>query len=518
MKGPDVTAPLTDPEPDPTPGLALDDGLLLDMRKVTKRFPGVVALSEVDFDVRPGEVHALVGENGAGKSTLIKILAGVYVPDGGEMSFRGHRYAVSTPRQARDAGIVTIHQELNLVAQMSVTENIFLGTELQRGPLLDRQTMHTRARALLARLHLDIDPTRAVGGLGVGQQQMVEVAKALHLQAHLIIMDEPTASLSKREIDDLFQIVGDLKRQGVSIIFISHHLEETFEISDRTTVLRDGRHIATMPTTSFTVDSLIRMMVGRELSEQIPKHDAHAGPEVLRVEGLTRAGAFSDINLRAHAGEIVGFAGMVGAGRTEVVRAIFGADPVDSGRVFLDGEPVDIRSPQDAIRHGIALLTEDRKGQGLVLQFDVRENISLAVLGRLTQGPWTSVARETSLAAGYIDRLSIKASSQQQLVTRPVGWHAAEGRPQQVAGDHAQGAHLRRADPRHRCGGQGRDLPHHVRARRPGRDHPDGQFGAPGDPRHQRPDHRHAGWPDPRRDDPGGGDPGGDHRAGDVAR
>ncbi len=309
MKGPDVDTPSTDLDP----GFAAPNTsseALLEMRKVTKRFPGVVALSEVDFDMRAGEVHALVGENGAGKSTLIKILAGVYQPDSGEMTFRQQRYAVSTPRQARDAGIVTIHQELNLVAQMSVTENIFLGTELQRGPLLDRQTMHARARALLARLHLDIDPTRAVGGLGVGQQQMVEVAKALHLQAHLIIMDEPTASLSKREIDDLFQIVADLKRQGVSIIFISHHLEETFDISDRTTVLRDGRHIATMPTTSLTVDSLIRMMVGRELSEQIPKHtEEHAGREVLRVEGLTRAGAFWDIDLVAHAGEIVGIAG-----------------------------------------------------------------------------------------------------------------------------------------------------------------------------------------------------------------
>ena len=320
MKVPDVDTPSTLRVPASD---TLAQAPLLEMRKVTKRFPGVVALSEVDFDMRAGEVHALVGENGAGKSTLIKILAGVYVPDSGEMSFRGQRYTVSTPRQARDAGIVTIHQELNLVAQMSITENIFLGTELQRGPLLDHQAMDARARALLARLHLDIDPTRAVGGLGVGQQQMVEVAKALHLQAHLIIMDEPTASLSKREIDDLFQIVADLKRHGVSIIFISHHLEEAFEISDRTTVLRDGRHIATMPTASLGVDGLIRMMVGRELSEQIPKHTAPgpAGREVLRVEGLTRAGVFWDIDLVAHAGRSSGIAGMVGAGRTEVVRS-----------------------------------------------------------------------------------------------------------------------------------------------------------------------------------------------------
>jgi ABC-type sugar transport system ATPase subunit len=389
---------------------------ILEMRAIDKRFPGVHALVEVSMDVRPGEVHALVGENGAGKSTLMKILAGVYMPDSGAMAYKGQPYAPRTPGDARDAGIVTIYQELNLVPELSVTENMYLGMELAHGPFLDWATMHRRSRELLAtRLHLELDPRIAVGRLGVGQQQMVEVAKALLHEADIIIMDEPTASLSLREIADLFTIVRELKSHGVSTIFISHHLDEAFELSDRTTVLRDGQRVATLPTAELSTPSLIQLMVGRDLASHDPKVPVEVGEEILRVEGLARDGVFEDISFSARAGEIVGIAGLVGAGRTEVVRAIFGADPLDRGRIFIDGQPVSIRNPRDAIDHGIALLTEDRKGQGLVLLFDVRENITLPLLGRLTRGPLTDRTRERGIAAGFIDRLAIKASSQEQL-------------------------------------------------------------------------------------------------------
>jgi ribose transport system ATP-binding protein len=412
---------------------------ILEMRAIDKHFPGVHALDGVTMDVLPGEVHALVGENGAGKSTLMKILAGVYMPDGGEIFYKGQPYLPHTPRAARDAGIVTIYQELNLVPEMSVAENMYLGMELERGLFVDSRVMERRAKELLSqRLHLEVDPRVAVGKLGVGQQQMVEVAKALLHEADIIIMDEPTAALSLREIADLFTIVRELKDHGVSTIFISHHLDETFELSDRTTVLRDGQLVSTQPTSELTTQSLIQLMVGRDLAAHDPKKPVEAGAEILRVEGLGRAGVFEDISFGARAGEIVGLAGLVGAGRTEVVRAIFGADPHDRGRVYVNGEEAVIRSPRDAIDHGIALLTEDRKSQGLVLLFDVRENITLPILARLTRTQLTDPAREHDIAAGFIDRLAIKASSQEQQAMNLSGgtqqkvvlskWLAAEAR------------------------------------------------------------------------------------------
>jgi ribose transport system ATP-binding protein len=388
---------------------------LLEMRHITKRFPGVQALTEVNFEVLPGEVHALVGENGAGKSTLMKILAGVYSLDEGEVVFKGKPVIFTTPRQAQLAGIATIYQELNQVPEMSVTENIFLGSELERGVVLKWSEMHDRAKELLAKLHLDIDPRQSIRKLGVAQQQMVEVAKALHQKADLIIMDEPTSSLSIREINDLFAIVGELKASGVSIVYISHHLEETFAITDRITVLRDGRYVATHPTGELNIDSLIGLMVGRDLSEKFPKEIFPRGTEVLRVEGLSRAGVLSDINFTAYAGEVLGIAGLVGAGRTELVRAVFGADPIDSGKFFMVGKPITINNPGAAIQNGIGLLTEDRKQQGLFLHMPVRDNIVMAVLKDLTRGMRTNRRKETEVAQRFIDGMNIKASSQDQL-------------------------------------------------------------------------------------------------------
>jgi ribose transport system ATP-binding protein len=388
---------------------------LLEMRGITKTFPGVKALTDVDFDVRPGEVHALVGENGAGKSTLMKILAGVYERDAGEVLLKGKPVVFTNPRQAQLAGIVTIYQELNQVPEMSVTENIFLGSELERGIVLKWSEMHDKARDLLAKLHLDIDPRQPIRNFGVAQQQMVEVAKALHQKADLIIMDEPTSSLSIREINDLFAIVKELKEAGVAIVYISHHLEETFAITDRITVLRDGQHVATKPTGELNIDGLVRLMVGRDLSEKYPKEIVPRGEEILRVENLSRAGVLSDINFTAYAGEVLGIAGLVGAGRTELARAVFGADLIDSGKFFVKGQPVKIANPNDAIQHGIGLLTEDRKQQGLFLQMSVRDNIVIAVLKRLTKGLRTNRRKEIDVAQRYIDGMNIKASSQDQL-------------------------------------------------------------------------------------------------------
>lgn len=402
--------------PSPAQVSSQRDGPILEMRNIVKRFPGVLALEDVNFDVRRGEVHALIGENGAGKSTLMKILSGVYTRDGGEIIFKGHPVHFSNPRQAQDAGITTIYQELNLIPQLSVTENIFLGSELERGPLLDWAEMHNQSRRLLARLHLKIDPRVRVGTLGVAQQQMVEVAKALHHQSDLIIMDEPTSALSLNEINDLFTIIQQLKSEGVSVIYISHHLEETFVVSDRITVLRDGRHVATRATRELNIDSLISLMVGRQLSEKFPKEVTARGPEVLRVEGLTQGDRLIDISFSAYAGEVLGIAGLVGAGRTELVRAIFGADPIDRGAIYVNGQRVSIRSPRDAIRHGIGLLTEDRKQQGLVLKLTTRDNITLAVLRNLTSGPMTNGRKEASVAQRYIQNLSIKTSGLHQMV------------------------------------------------------------------------------------------------------
>ncbi len=388
---------------------------MVEMRGISKGFPGVQALTSVNFDVRPGEVHALVGENGAGKSTLMKILAGVYERDEGEVLLKGQPVNFTNPRQAQLAGIVTIYQELNQVPEMSVTENIFLGSELARGALLNWPAMHEKAKELLAKLHLDIDPRQPIHKLGVAQQQMVEVAKALHQKADLIIMDEPTSSLSIREINDLFAIVRELKAAGVAIVYISHHLEETFEITDRITVLRDGRHVATRPTGDLNIDGLVRLMVGRDLSEKYPKEIVPRGEEVLRVEGLNRTGTLSDINFTAYAGEVLGIAGLVGAGRTELARAVFGADLIDSGKFFVKGQSVTIHNPNDAIQHGIGLLTEDRKQQGLFLQMSVRDNIVMAVLKRLTRGLRVNRHTESDVAQRYIDSMNIKASSQEQL-------------------------------------------------------------------------------------------------------
>jgi ribose transport system ATP-binding protein len=363
--------------------------VLLSLKGVTKRFPGVLALDAVDMEVRSGEVHGLTGENGAGKSTLIKILAGAYTPDQGELEFDGQKLGHMTPLKAMDLGIACIYQELNLIPHLSVMENIFLGRELYRGSgrlrILDRKRMFREAEELLRNLEISLDVSSRTGNLGIGHQQMVEICKAVHSNAKLIIMDEPTSSLSEHEAQDLFRIIAQIKARGVTVIFISHRLDEVKRICDRVTVLRDGRHVATKDIADAPVDEIIRLMVGREITNKYPKIKSVRGEEALGVEGLERKGVLHDISFQAYTGEILGIAGLVGAGRTETARAITGADPIDAGRIRVMGKEVRIRSPRDSIEAGIAFLTEDRKSQGLILIDSIAFNASIVKLEGYTR-------------------------------------------------------------------------------------------------------------------------------------
>lgn len=399
----------------------VDEPLLL-MRGISKSFPGVQALQDVALEVRAGEVHALVGENGAGKSTLMRILVGVHQRDAGEILLRGRTVEIPSPIHARTLGISIIHQELNQVPALSVAENIFLGREPRRGPgFVDYVEMYDRAGELLQELGLPIDPHRKVGSLTVAEQQLVEIAKALSVEADLLIMDEATAALTVKETERLFQFIRDLRARGVGIIYITHRLEEIFRIADRVTVLRDGRYVATYPIGEVTMDDLIRLMVGRHLDEKFPKEAVPRGEPVLEVRGLTTEGLFEDVTLTLHRGEIVGIAGLVGSGKTHVAHAIFGATPIDAGEIWLEGRPVTIRSPQDAIAHGIGLVTEDRKRLGLVLGMNVRDNITLPVLPELERIGFVDRGREQALVRQAIEELDMAVASPEQIVRQLSG-------------------------------------------------------------------------------------------------
>jgi len=391
---------------------------VLEMRNVTKRFPGVLALNNVQFSLRPGEVHCLVGENGAGKSTLMKILAGAQPMDSGEIILSEGPVAIHSPHHAQQLGISMIYQEFNLSPYLSVAENIFLGREPRLGgtPFINWKKMYADAREVLGRIRVDLDVRKPVNECSVAQQQMVEIGKAISFNSKIIVMDEPSATLTEHELRALFDLIRTLRRQGIGLIYISHRLEEIFEIGDRVTVMRDGEYVGTNGVCDVTRDDIIRMMVGRELKDEFPKETFERGAERLRVEGLTRHGAFSNVSFATHCGEIVALTGLVGAGRTEVARAIFGADRIDGGQIHLDGKPVAVRSPQDAIRQGIGLLTEDRKGQGLVLGMTVRENTTLANLRSLVKFLFVNRREERSVTEKYVRELQIKTPSIEQVV------------------------------------------------------------------------------------------------------
>lgn len=391
---------------------------VLEMRGISKTYPGVRALDNVSLEVRKGEVHALVGENGAGKSTLMKILAGAQLGDSGEIRINGRTVEIDSPQKAMDLGISIIYQEFNLVPYLNAAENIFLGREPRaRIPgFVDFRTMYDEAQRVIDRLGVALDIRVPVNRLSIAQQQMVEIAKATSRQSMIIVMDEPSATLTEHELESLFSLIRQLKAQGVSIVYISHRLEEVFEIADRVTVLRDGKHIATRDVSGLTREEIIRYMVGRELTQMMPKVPAPLGDVVLEVRNLRRKDKLHDISFAVRRGEVLGLAGLVGAGRTELARAIFGADPIDGGEILLEGKPVKVRCPQDAIRLGIGLVTEDRKNQGLVLGMMVRENITLANLSALSRLNFLMLAREREVAQKYVADLSIRPPSIERAV------------------------------------------------------------------------------------------------------
>jgi ribose transport system ATP-binding protein len=390
----------------------------LALRGISKSYPGVRALDAVDFDVRPGEVHALVGENGAGKSTLVNILSGAVRADAGTIEVEGRVVSIASPRQSEALGLAVIHQEFNLVPELPAAANVLLGHEPTRGLVIDEPEMRARAAALFARLGVSVPPTAPVRILSVAQQQMIEIAKALSVDARVIFMDEPSAALTGEDVERLFGIIRSLTAEGVGIVYISHRLEEVFEIADRITVVRDGRVIETRVTKDFTSDTVIHLMVGRELDAhypQLPPEPARTAP-VLSVRGLTTPGRIEDVNVDLYAGEIYGIAGLVGSGRTSLLRAICGADRFASGSVALAGTALHLAGPHDAIEAGLALVTEDRKAQGLILGMSIRENVTLPHLEKFTRYGVVERKIETEAVANVAAELGIRARSIEQPV------------------------------------------------------------------------------------------------------
>ena len=352
-----------------------ENDYVLRVQNISKAFPGVKALDDVSFDIRRGSFHALVGENGAGKSTLIKILSGVYIADSGSVTFNGKPMEVKSPLEAQQLGISVVHQELKLVESLTVKENIFLGRPIMGKFGVSMQKMREEARKFLDRLKMPLDPDELVSNLSVAQKQIVEICKALSFNSDLIIMDEPSATLTEKELELLFDILRDLKKAGITIIYISHRLEEIFELADEVSVIRDGKHIKTMPVEGVTREELIRLMVGRTLGMEYPKKKVNSGETIMKVEHLSSKDVLHDINFELRSGEILGFAGLVGAGRTEVARALFRADKNATGNVTVKGKAYHIKNVPNAIEHKIGLVPEDRKLQGLILEMKIRENV-----------------------------------------------------------------------------------------------------------------------------------------------
>jgi ribose transport system ATP-binding protein len=395
--------------------------VLVSMEMIQKSFPGVHALNDNRFELRAGEVHALVGENGAGKSTMMKILSGIYRKDSGRVLYQGKEVDILTPRAAQLLGISMIHQELNLMPHLTLAQNVFIGREPRAGLpfLLDEKQINADTQALFDSMHLALDPRTKASDLTVAKQQMVEIAKALSFSSQVLIMDEPTAALTEAEIEELFRIIRDLKSKGVGIVYISHRLEELKRICDRITVMRDGQYVDTVDAAAVTIDRIISMMVGRTIFESTPEvpADAETSPVVLEVRHLMRGSAIRDVNFTLRKGEILGFAGLMGAGRTEVCRAIFGADPYDDGEIVVKGHPVHIKNPTDAVAAGIGYLSEDRKRYGLATGLDVESNMVLASLEKFVGGAGTvDTAKTRAAGEDHVRSLAIKTPSLQQTV------------------------------------------------------------------------------------------------------
>jgi rhamnose transport system ATP-binding protein len=399
---------------DPTPGGPSPTATVLELRGARKTFGAVVALSSGSVRLRAGEINALVGENGAGKSTMVKILAGVHQPDSGDFLFDGHPIVFRSPAESKAAGVSVIYQEPTLFPDLTVAENIFIGRQpTTRFGFIDRAAMRADARALFERLGVPIDPDRVAEGLSIADQQIIEIAKAISLDAKVLIMDEPTAALSGVEVERLFGVARALRDRGSAIMFISHRFDEVFGLSDRITVMRDGAFISEHTTSEVTTPEIVRAMVGRDVDQLFPKQEARIGDTVVRVDGLTRAGVFHDVSFEVRAGEIVGLAGLVGAGRTEVARALFGIDRYDAGSVTVGGRRLAPRDPMASIKAGIGFVPEDRRKQGLVMDMSVSRNTTLTLRATLSRLGLVSARREREAAADWSRRLQVKTGSQE---------------------------------------------------------------------------------------------------------
>ena len=384
--------------------------VILTMKGIDKSFPGVHALDHVDLEVRKGEVLALMGENGAGKSTLMKVLTGIYKKDEGTITYEGKEVEFENPRAAQAAGIVIVHQELNMMNHLTVAQNIFIGREIMKGGLIDDAKMNEEAKKLFDKLNIDIDPTEKMGNLTVGKQQMCEIAKAISHDAKVIIFDEPSAALTESEIEELFKIIRDLRDKGVGMVYISHRMDEIKVITDRVTVMRDGTYVGTIITKESTKDDIINMMVGRVIYED-PKTESNVkadAPVVLKVEHLNAGKMVRDVSFELRKGEILGFSGLMGAGRTETARALFGADKKDSGEIYINGKKVEINSPEDAVKCGIGYLSEDRKRYGCVVGKTVAENTTMASLENFMKGLFINKKKEEASAWEYVKALKTK--------------------------------------------------------------------------------------------------------------
>jgi ribose transport system ATP-binding protein len=401
--------------------LAIGD-VILQAIKINKEFPGVKALTDVDFELKSGEVHVLLGENGAGKSTLIKILSGIFKKDSGKILLNSKEDNYHTPLEALKKGISTIYQEFNLVPNMSVAENIFLGKEIMKGALINWEEEYREANKLLKFLDIDIDCKKRVKELGVAEKQMVEIAKALSIDSKIIIFDEPSAVLTEKELTKLFNIINELKTKGVGIIYISHRLEEISIIGDRVTVLRNGQYIGTIPVKKDEVETWISMMVGRSLAERFPKRKCQIKDEILRVENINYKNILKNITFNLHSGEILGISGLIGAGRTELGKAIFGALPIDSGTIYLRGKKIIIKDPATAIKNKICYLPEERKTEGLILKMNVKENITLSALDlQCIEKGIINLKKEKNIAESFVDIVKIKTPSIQQNISNLSG-------------------------------------------------------------------------------------------------
>jgi len=397
--------------------------VILTMKDIDKSFPGVHALDHVSFEVKKGEVHALMGENGAGKSTLMKVLTGIYKKDSGTITYEGKEVEFHNTREAQDAGIVIVHQELNMLGHLTVAQNIFIGREFKKGIAIDDKKMNEEAKKLFDRLNIDIDPTETMSDLTVGKQQMCEIAKAISHEAKVIIFDEPSAALTEAEIEELFKIIRDLRKQQLGIVYISHRMDEIKVITDRVTVMRDGTYVGTLITEECTKDDIINMMVGRVIYEDPKEHSMVApdAPVVLKVEHLNAGKMVQDVSFELRKGEILGFSGLMGAGRTETARAIFGADPKESGDIYVNGRKVEIDSPEDAVKCGIGYLSEDRKRYGIVVQKTVAENSTMATLEKYMKGLFIDKKKERKITEEYVNSLATKTPSVDQFVVNLSG-------------------------------------------------------------------------------------------------